>query len=716
MGLKLPMNWIYRILIFLIVFFADSITQEAEAQTIWDNVGRVQLDGQEVEYYMLKNALNYDSIPHYSFESSKPGILNFGQSSKPLLLKFRLTNKSKNELIAIFLPVPYIDTLIVFDSIPFNNYSFSISGSSVNPKSIKFKDPYPGALIQLDSDSSRDIYIYIKSTKQYILPLQYASKESFDISTNFRNIFYGGFVGIMLCMFLYNIVLAFYTKDRNYLYYIFYIVGITLAQISFLGISFYIFRNPQLYTDQLLFVGSSTAGVFGALFAISFLKIKQYLKLIYWFFVGVILLYIVVFLLFTFGFPQVSYQFIQVAGLLGAVFSIYASIKLSLKGIRSAKIYLIAWSLLILGLIAYAIKDFGIIPTTNFSNFSFPIGVAIETILLSIALADQINTLKKDNEKAQERIIEEMSRNENLIKDQNIILEEKVKTRTEELEHTLNNLKKAQVKLVESEKMASLGVLTSGIAHEINNPINYVSANVVPLRENILALTELINSYKELTPENFEEKSKEIVLKEKEIELEYTLNETSELIDGIEEGAKRTYNIVDGLRTFSRSDTTAKRRANINKGIESTLSVLKSQIKAVTLQLELDSEMPLVNCQLGKLNQVFLNLVNNALHAIEEKFPDNLKSGVLTIKSYHDENTAFIQVADNGSGIPEESKTKIFEPFFTSKPVGKGTGLGLSISYSIIEDHKGNLTFESETGVGTTFTISLPIEDSPYPQ
>jgi signal transduction histidine kinase len=351
------------------------------------------------------------------------------------------------------------------------------------------------------------------------------------------------------------------------------------------------------------------------------------------------------------------------------------------------------------------------VPTNNLSIFSLPLGVALETILISIALADRINTLRKENDNAQTRIIEEMTKNENLIKNQNIVLEEKVKQRTEELEQTLADLKKAQVKLIESEKMASLGVLTAGIAHEINNPINYVTANVVPLRENIFAIADLIERYKRLLEDGpTKESLAEISEIESKLELEYTINETNELIDGIEEGAKRTYTIVEGLRTFSRGDTTASQKANVNKGLESTLAVLKNNLNNIKVVTDLDPSLPEISCQLGKLNQVFLNLLNNAIHAVEERHSSDIENARINISSKALAEKIEIVINDNGTGIPEETQSKIFEPFFTSKPVGKGTGLGLSISYAIIEDHNGSINFTSKENIGSEFVIELPIE------
>jgi signal transduction histidine kinase len=229
--------------------------------------------------------------------------------------------------------------------------------------------------------------------------------------------------------------------------------------------------------------------------------------------------------------------------------------------------------------------------------------------------------------------------------------------------------------------MASLGVLTAGIAHEINNPINFVSANVIPLKENIEIFTKLLSEYKTIDLNQPKEELARIEKMEDEFELDYLLKETGLLIDGIEEGARRTHSIVDGLKTFSRGDGRELSLADINSGIRSTLSVLKSKLKGIKIDLELDSDLPLLYCQIGKLNQVFLNLINNAIDALEEKYGPNSKNSSIKIATYlSDEDRICISITDNANGISEDDKEKLFEPFFTTKPIGKGTGLGLAIS------------------------------------
>ncbi|MFT4996185.1 MAG: two-component system NtrC family sensor kinase, partial [Flavobacteriales bacterium] len=303
----------------------------------------------------------------------------------------------------------------------------------------------------------------------------------------------------------------------------------------------------------------------------------------------------------------------------------------------------------------------------------------------------------------------ETEKNKELILNQNITLENKVKERTAALQQALDDLKETQSQLVQSEKMASLGTLTAGIAHEINNPINFVSANVIPLRENIHDITKLIAAYKSIDFSNLKSELKRLAGLEEELELDYMLAETKQLIDGIEEGARRTHTIVEGLTSFSRGDMVKKTKADINRGIRSTISVLRSRLSNVNVIMDLDNNLPLVSCQIGKINQVVLNLINNALDSLEEKNGNKRKLSELLVKTKCLEDSIQIIIEDNGNGMDKELQRKIMEPFYTTKEVGKGTGLGLSISYSIIEDHSGAIEIESEMGLGSMFIVTLPV-------
>ena len=257
--------------------------------------------------------------------------------------------------------------------------------------------------------------------------------------------------------------------------------------------------------------------------------------------------------------------------------------------------------------------------------------------------------------------------------------------------------------------MASLGQLTAGIAHEINNPINFVSSNITPLKRDIKDIMEVIDFYRESGQKEFSETTKKEAKKlEEDLELEYVLDEVEQLLKGMEDGAKRTVEIVKGLRLFSRVDEQDVKKVDLHDGINSTLILLNSTIPGKIRIVREFGELPMVECLAGKINQVFMNILNNAVHALSDHL-DKITDPKITVRTKAFSDHVQVEIEDNGPGMPEHVKQRVFEPFFTTKPVGKGTGLGLSIVYSIIENHKGTLEVNTEEGQGTTFIISLPI-------
>ncbi|WP_461487234.1 ATP-binding protein [Pedobacter sp.] len=386
------------------------------------------------------------------------------------------------------------------------------------------------------------------------------------------------------------------------------------------------------------------------------------------------------------------------------------------KRYRPAGFYLVAWSILLIGAILFILKDYGIIPYNSITIYLLQITSAIEVVLLSFALADKINYFKKENELAQVQALNASLENQKLIKEQNIVLERKVKERTEELESandtlnlTLNNLKSAQSQLVDAEKMAALGQLTAGIAHEINNPINFVTSNVKPLQLDIDDLKDIIKKYESIDfDKDIKSQILEIEAYKKQIDLAFINNEIVSLLSGISEGAKRTAEIIRSLRNFSRVDETDMKPIDLNEGLISTLILVKSTLPDNLTVIKDLGNLPKVECMPGKINQVFMNLVSNAVQAIKSK-EIQAEEEFLTIKSWYDNQQVFISIKDTGIGMTEEVRHRIFEPFFTTKDIGEGTGLGLSIVFSIIEKHKGHVEVISEPGKGTEFIIILQV-------
>lgn len=275
-----------------------------------------------------------------------------------------------------------------------------------------------------------------------------------------------------------------------------------------------------------------------------------------------------------------------------------------------------------------------------------------------------------------------------------------------ELKITHKQLQSAQMQLVQSEKMASLGQLTAGIAHEINNPINFVSANIEPLKNDVSDVLEVLHMYEEVIEAKGLKAHFNAVDKLKhDLELDYIRGEIHALLKGIEEGAVRTKEIVKGLRIFSRLDENDIKQFDVHEGLNSTLTLLKSKLGEKIKVVKNYAELPYIEGYPGKMNQVFMNILTNAVQAMPE-------GGKIYITTSIKDSNVKISIRDTGTGIPVEVKNRIFEPFFTTKDVGEGTGLGLAISFGVVEQHKGSIMVESEPGEGTDFTISLPIKQS----
>jgi signal transduction histidine kinase len=277
-----------------------------------------------------------------------------------------------------------------------------------------------------------------------------------------------------------------------------------------------------------------------------------------------------------------------------------------------------------------------------------------------------------------------------------------LRIKNDELNRTLNDLTQAQMQLVQSEKMASLGQLTAGVAHELNNPLNFITSSINPLQRNIEDLLHLLSEYDSIVEnKNLTEEFSEVIKVKEDLEYTFLVNETKDLLKGVTEGASRSEHIIKDLRTFSRMDENEFKSFNIHEGIESTLLLLNNKMKdRITIHRNFGN-IQHVECLPGRLNQVFMNILNNSILAIENK-------GDIFVETSGFEDMARISIRDNGKGMPKEVLDHIFEPFYTTRVVGEGTGLGLSISYSIIEEHHGTIEVLSDPGLGSEFIITLP--------
>jgi len=286
---------------------------------------------------------------------------------------------------------------------------------------------------------------------------------------------------------------------------------------------------------------------------------------------------------------------------------------------------------------------------------------------------------------------------------------EELKELAGRLEGAYEELKTAQSRILQQEKMASIGQLAAGVAHEINNPVGFIMSNLNSLSRYADKIAEFVNAQAERIrseaardAEHFSALLVDMNERKAAIKLDYLLSDLKDIIRESLDGAERVKRIVQDLKSFARVDEAGMKMSDINAGIESTIAIVWNEIKyKATLEKEL-GDIPLTMCNPGQLNQVFVNILVNAAQAIQD-------SGVITVKTWCEHEMIHISISDTGSGIPEDVRNRIFEPFYTTKDVGKGTGLGLSIVYDIVKKHNGNIQIESELGKGTTFVITVPV-------
>lgn len=284
-------------------------------------------------------------------------------------------------------------------------------------------------------------------------------------------------------------------------------------------------------------------------------------------------------------------------------------------------------------------------------------------------------------------------------------MEHQVQEKTRQLREAIKELQDTQAMMVHSEKMKSLGELVAGIMHEINNPINFIHGNLSHLKNYSEDLMAIIDKFSEFENDLSEEHKAEFQKLLKDMDYDFLKSDLPDLLKSCHEGTERTKNIILNLKDFSRMEESAITNVDLPKEIDSTLNILNNKFKHnITVHKDYHEDVPKIEAYGGQLNQVFMNILDNAAFAVSGK-----DHGEVWITVSKDNKNAYVEIRDNGKGMSEETKNKIFNPFFTTKPVGQGTGLGLSISYKVIKNHNGSINVDSKEGEGTTFKITLPL-------
>jgi two-component system NtrC family sensor kinase len=656
-----------------------------------------------------------DVVNSKKFHATDQSLPFINYSTKAIWLKLILKNNTTQPFIPISITSSVIDEFDLYFKYP-NGKSFVRLG--IDPPHFNLNQLEQN-LIHINCiiypDSSRTIYLRIKSNLNTVIPIQVYSANEFLQSVSMQNIAMGGFIGIVIIMAIYNLLLLFIVKDISYLYYVLYIIFLGLNQVLLKGYgSNFISSNKAVINDTVIPITRVFFGYSILMFVYEFLHIKRSGKALNFFYLLLFLLYTSALGAVILGNTHLAYNLISASALTISVSLLSIGIYLYLKGFKPAKYFMFGWTFFFLSIISSVARNQGLIDYNAFTGNIILYGSALELMLFSAALADKINFYRRQKNESQLASLTIALENERLITEQNLILENMVNARTRELIESNQNLSKsienqkaAQMQLVDTEKMASLGQLTAGIAHEINNPINFVSSNVNPLRLDFIEVFNLIDKYiaLEQEPQN-DELRREVIDYKNQIDIRYIQQEILTLLEGIEEGANRTTEIVDSLRTFSRTDEQSLRMADINKAVLNTLVILRSTTPTYIAIIPVLNKLPTINCYPGKIGQVLVNIITNAIQAIKSK-PVHHNESISIVTNDHMDYIS-IEITDTGPGITPEVKQRMYEPFYTTKDVGEGTGLGLSIVFGIIEKHKGTIEMTSEPENGTSFLIKLP--------
>ncbi len=714
MKIRRRMRFFFTVLCF--VFF-NKISNAQEA-IVYKNTNKILTIGNQVLILEDKknNLSTEEAFNSKLFIKSNILIPNFQISSSSFWIKFIVSNHTKLDHLSLELPYPTIDSVKLISVSLNGKLKIENTGEYVPYYLRPYKHQIYIFDLYIPPLKSQTYMIKVNASEQIQLPLKIGTERRILESLYNTDLIFGLYAGIIIVMFLYNLFIYFTIRDITYLYYVLYILSVGLTQACVQSYSTrFLYPDSMYLANLMILVFPVMAGIFAFLFAEKFLSVQRFAPNYIKVFNIFICLYIIIFIIGLSGYLRLSAQLVQITAGVASLFGFFIGYKIYKLGYKPALFYLVAWSIFLLSVIVFVLRNFNLLPYNTATYYSLQIGSALETLLLSFALADKINIYKKEKEESQAQAMASLQDKERIVSEQNVTLENKVKVRTTELtttntnlQKTLTDLKEAQAQLVEAEKMASLGQLTAGIAHEINNPINFVTANVGPLKRDMELLIDAVQNIENLslTEGSVEEKQQQMEDYKEEIDFDYLKTEINYLLKGIHEGASRTADIVKGLKIFSRLDEGDLKKADINEGLESTLIIANNLIGKKIQVIKNFGDIPVIECYPGKLNQVFLNIISNAVFAISEKFGDK-PGGILKITTECDTHKLFIKIEDNGTGMSEAIKNKIFEPFFTTKDVGVGTGLGMSIVHNTIKKHNGQIYLNSAEGVGTEFILEL---------
>ncbi len=655
--------------------------------------------GKFARYYMHTNdtltIAQVKALPDAAFQKSSTEVLNFGNTTVAVGVKLYIKNQTAEPLFLSFEnnELQHINILTIDET----GTETVQQGGCFAP----FENRYlqrGNAVLKIGTKPVL-VFMSVRTHSSFYLPVTLSSLPHLMDFTYKRDVFKGLVLGIMLAMCLYNLFIFFIVRDRLYLYYCLYVVAGLWTYSHLNGLWFFVWSD---YPFLNRFLGIQVFALSAALFSFRFLNSRELTPRLYR---VMLFMFTLIFLMIPLEYLDIqpfTNNFLQLFTAGGSFVLFFAGVSAYLNGNKSAKYYALAWVLFLSGSFITLLCFVGWIPF-NFLTFNASaFGACIENLLLSFALANRINIYRAESAEAQALAYKHLQENERLVREQNKSLEDKVHERTTELETSIDLLKATQTQLIQSEKLASLGELTAGIAHEIQNPLNFV------------------NNFSDLSVDLVTEIQEE--MGKPEIDRTYIgelFSDLSQNQEKINHHGKRASNIVKGMLEHSRTSTSVRVLTDINTLAEEYLRLsyhgLRAKDKSFNAEFKTNFDHTISKTEVvtQDIGRVLLNLINNAFYAVNERSKKNTAveyQPTVIVSTEQQDNEIIIKIKDNGTGMSESVKSKIFQPFFTTKPTGSGTGLGLSISYDIIvKGHGGALEVDNIEGVGTTFIIKLPL-------
>lgn len=672
----------------LLAFFV-LLAFSLQAKTVtWDGKSESLLIGQDVMIYEEMGGIKpqHHTIEQISsgafaekFVASDKPILDFTTSTSVYWVKISFENKTNDPLL-LEVAQALLETADFYYRDSSGKWMSYKAGFSVRRDQKLYNHHFQ--LFPLPANGG-EFYLRFKANGTPV-PIRIWKEPDYERKITNQKIIYGVYMGLMLFVILNNLFLFFSLGRITYLHYSFLVFLYAMFSAVFDGYITYLF--PGIDLMHWYFLNPILNQPNGLLFCLLFLDVKKYLPKMYKFAV-VMLIYFTSYIFWYSFLPEsAGLALNQLHALLGILVMATLGIMTGRKGNRLGYYYAFAYILFFVIATTEVIYDRTGSPSYLFELSHVSIAIFIEVFLLAYLLSLRFKWEKADIEKArseaQKQVLEKTRENERIIREQNVVLEQKVHERTLALQET-------QQQLVQKEKLASLGQLTAGIAHEIKNPLNF------------------INNFTDVTREMVGE----LIVSNDPGERTTLSKDIQQNLDKISYHGKRVDEIVKGMLLHSRVGGAEKQPANINKLCEETINLASQGMRSAdpnsvhVIERSFTPGLPHIPVVAQDISRVLLNLVSNASYAVKGK-----TGGKISVSTTQTAQHVVISVKDNGPGVPEHLKAQIFQPFFTTKPAGEGTGLGLSISYDIIKAHGGEIHINSPAGGGTEFIVVLPVE------